>query len=312
MDLLTGQANTFYGSSQPASSVYLTILPSDESNVLSWKYNTPWDNYDFQIWRSDQGGLFEWIASTSDDNYTDKENVVNGLEYCYYIVALGNYGLINVPSPLLNQSQEVCGTPIDNVAPCPQDIAVSNICDQAGPGTPADAFINYITWKPTCQDDDIAAYKIYYSEEPGGQLILVGTVNADEFKFEHKPGERIAGCYSIITVDHNNNESVSSNVVCVNNCPVFELPNAFTPNGDGHNDLFKPFRSRFIESIDFKVFNRWGQVVFTTTDPEINWNGTNPSGKLLSDGVYYYTCQAFESRSLPPINLSGYIELIKG
>src|SRR5678816_1981506 len=156
-------------------------------------------------------------------------------------------------------------------------------------------------------NDDIASYIIYYAEDPGAQFTQVGQVGPTELKFEHKPGEKIAGCYSVVAVDLTGNQSSLSAPYCVENCPVFELPNAFTPNGDGQNDLFKPFRSRFIESIDFKVFNRWGQIVYTTTDPEINWNGTNPSGKLLSDGVYYYTCQAFESRSLPPINLSGYI-----
>ncbi len=312
LDLLTGDANTLFGSSQTASSVFLSVAPSDQSNLLSWKSNTPWDNYEYEIWRSDQGSTYALIATTEDESYTDRLHVENGLEYCYRIIALGNYGLTNVPSPLINQSQDVCGIPVDNVAPCPPALTVSNICDQADPGTPADAFINYLTWKDICPDVDIAGYKIFYSPEPGGQMILVGTLNATEHHFEHKPGEKIAGCYAIVTFDQNNNESQFSTVVCVNNCPVFELPNAFTPNGDGQNDIFKPLRARFIESIDFKVFNRWGQVVFTTSDPQINWNGTNKSGKDVSDGVYFYTCQAFESHSLPPIVLSGYIELIRG
>ncbi|MBK9984268.1 MAG: gliding motility-associated C-terminal domain-containing protein [Saprospiraceae bacterium] len=312
LDMLTGDPNTLFGSSQAASSVFLMVAPSDEANLLSWKSNTPWDNYEYEIWRSDQGSAFSLITTTEDENYADRQNVVNGLEYCYRIIALGNYGLTSVPSPLINQSQDVCSIPVDNVAPCPPEIEVSNICDQADPGTPADAFINYLTWKETCPDDDIAGYKIFFSPEPGSPMILVGTVNANEHHFEHKPGEKIAGCYSIITFDQKNNESQSSNVVCVNNCPVFELPNAFTPNGDGQNDIFKPLSARFIESIDFKVFNRWGQVVFTTSDPQINWNGTNKSGKDVSDGVYFYTCRAFESQNLPPIVLSGYIELIRG
>jgi len=219
--------------------------------------------------------------------------------------------LTNVPAPLLNQSQEVCSIPVDNVAPCAQEIAVSNICDQANPATPADAFVNYIDWNPTCPDDDVDYYNIFYSEDPGSPLILVGTVDATEHHFEHRPGEKIAGCYSIIAVDNNGNESKPSSEVCVDNCPIFELPNAFTPNGDGQNDIYKPYRSRFIETIDFKVFNRWGQVIFTTLDPEINWNGSNQSGKNVSDGVYFYTCKAYESQNLPPINLSGYIELIR-
>lgn len=308
----TGPANPFSGPSQPASSVFLTTLPSDEANILSWEYNTPWDNYEFEIWRSDQGAPFALIATTTEDTYTDKADIKNGLEYCYRIVALGDYGLTSVTAPLINHSQESCATPLDNVAPCPPALSVSNICDEAGPGTPADAFVNYISWQKSCPDDDIAFYKIYYSPEAGGELILIATLNSAETSFEHKPGEKIAGCYAIIAIDHTDNESESSLVVCVNNCPVFELPNAFTPNGDGQNDIFKPFRSRFIETIDFKVFNRWGQVVFTTKDPQINWNGSNGTGKEVSDGVYYYTCQAFESQGLPPITLSGYIELIRG
>ena len=54
-------------------------------------------------------------------------------------------------------------------------------------------------------------------------------------------------------------------------------------------------------------------MVFTTTDPQINWDGQNMSGKNVSDGVYYYTCEAFESQTTKtPIVLSGYIELIRG
>lgn len=311
VDFSTG-SNSFIGPSQTASSIFLTTLPSDEASILSWDYNSPWDNYQFEIWRSDQGSAFVMIGTTTEDSYTDKSNVENGLEYCYKIVAYGDYGLSTVPSPLVNQSQESCVIPFDNVPPCVPDLAVSNICDEANPGTPADAFVNYISWQKSCPDDDIASYYIYYSPERGTEMSLIATVSSNETTYEHKPGEKIAGCYAIIAVDHNNNESATSSVICVNNCPIFELPNAFTPNGDGQNDLFIPYRSRFIETIDFKVFNRWGQVVYTTSDPMINWNGMNESGKQVSDGVYYYTCQAFESTNLAPIILSGYIELIRG
>jgi gliding motility-associated-like protein len=189
---------------------------------------------------------------------------------------------------------------------------VTNICDQAGPGTPADAFSNFVSWKKTCPDDDIASYAIYYSESPGGEFFLVGETPVTETSFNHKPGERIAGCYAVTAIDLNGNESGFSNIFCVENCPVYELPNAFTPNGDGKNDLFRPFRSRFIESVNFNVYNKWGQVIYTTRDPLINWNGKNQSGLDVSDGVYYYTCEAFESQNLSPIALSGYIELIRG
>ena len=155
-------------------------------------------------------------------------------------------------------------------------------------------------------------YIIYYSESPGDALIEIGRVDDPGDTFEHKPGEKIAGCYTVVAVDFIGNQSAPSQPVCVENCPVFELPNAFTHNGDGQNDLFTPFRSRFIETINFNVFNRWGQLVFTTTDPQINWTGGNHAGKDVSDGVYYYTCEAYESENQTPIVLSGYIELIRG
>ena len=93
----------------------------------------------------------------------------------------------------------------------------------------------------------------------------------------------------------------------------------FTPNGDvaGQNELFVPRNSKFISSIDIKIYNRWGDLVYETTDPRINWDGTDmKSGEALSEGVYYYVCDVFEqtSEGLEIVNqqLSGYIHLIRG
>jgi gliding motility-associated-like protein len=81
---------------------------------------------------------------------------------------------------------------------------------------------------------------------------------------------------------------------CVDNCPVYELPNVFTPNGDGFNDLFRPFPYRQIESINIIIYNRWGQLVFESNNPEINWNGNDLNGNPLPDGVYFYVCEVNE------------------
>ncbi len=312
MDFYTANASTPYGSSSPASSIFLAALPSDEASLLSWTYETPWDNYTFEIWRSDQGGSFNLVGTTTQDTYKDELNISNGLEYCYKILGFGDYGLDMVPTPLLNFSQEACTVPEDNVPPCAPIISVTNICDEADPDVPADAFINYITWTLPCGDTDVDHYLIYFSEVPGGPYEEVGEVAEPLKTFEHKPGETIAGCYTVIAIDQIGNASNPSNEACVNNCPVFKLPNAFTPNGDGQNDLFIPYSSRFIETIQFKVFNRWGQLIYTTTDPQINWDGKNMGGKEVSDGVYYYTCEAYERQNQDPIILSGYIELIRG
>jgi gliding motility-associated-like protein len=312
VDFHTGPGMVLYGSSQPASSVFLTASPSDESSLLQWTYSTPWDNYNFEIWRSTQGGVFELVGTTTEDAFKDQDGIINGVEYCYKIVAYGDYGLDMTPTPLINLSQETCVIPVDNVAPCTPDVSVTNICDEASPEVPADAFSNVISWQVTCPDDDIAYFIIYYLDHQGGEIVEIGRIDAPGHVFEHKPGDKIAGCYAVVAVDETGNQSMASSPVCVVNCPVYELPNAFTPNGDGQNDLFRPYLARFIETVNFKVFNRWGQIVWSTTDPQINWSGVNANGKEVSDGVYFYTCEAYESLGQTPILLNGYIELIRG
>lgn len=52
------------------------------------------------------------------------------------------------------------------------------------------------------------------------------------------------------------------------------MPNVFTPNNDGHNDIFRVKYPEAIKTFHMKVFNRWGQMVFTSEDPYRGWNGT--------------------------------------
>jgi gliding motility-associated-like protein len=66
--------------------------------------------------------------------------------------------------------------------------------------------------------------------------------------------------------------------------PNIFIPNAFTPNGDGHNDVLY-VRSNILESLEFAVYNRWGQKVFETTDQSTGWDGTF-KGKLLTPDTY--------------------------
>ena len=127
----------------------------------------------------------------------------------------------------------------------------------------------------------------------------------------------MAGCYYVTALDSVGNESRPSNIICLDNCPFYELPNAFTPNGDGENDKFTPrkMRIRFISRVEFKVYNRWGGLVFETNKPSLDWNGQNLSGAELAEGTYFYTCLVFEKRLtgevLNPKILRGYIELVR-
>jgi len=69
-----------------------------------------------------------------------------------------------------------------------------------------------------------------------------------------------------------------------------KLPNAFSPNGDGVNDVFF-VRGGPFETMELRIYNGWGELVFETTDPTAGWDGTH-KGKQEINGVYVYSVVA--------------------
>ncbi len=65
------------------------------------------------------------------------------------------------------------------------------------------------------------------------------------------------------------------------------VPTAFTPNGDGKNDIFRMIRLGIQKLVDFRVYNRWGEMMFQTSNPEIGWDGTY-KGQPQDIGTYIY------------------------
>lgn len=85
----------------------------------------------------------------------------------------------------------------------------------------------------------------------------------------------------------------------------FSIPNVFTPNQDGVNDVY------FITSVNLKeyeffIVNRWGEVVFKSNNPSEGWDGT-VGGKKCSDGVYFYTLKAKQGET--ELKKQGHITL---
>ena len=68
---------------------------------------------------------------------------------------------------------------------------------------------------------------------------------------------------------------------------VVIVPTAFTPNGDGNNDLLYPYGTADVSKLEFEIFNRWGEKIFATNDKTKGWDGTF-QGNLVEMGVYAY------------------------
>ena len=71
-----------------------------------------------------------------------------------------------------------------------------------------------------------------------------------------------------------------------------EIPNVFTPNGDNNNELFEVIvPGRINECVDFKVYNRWGQIMFLSSGNNVKWDGRTNVGEDVPTGTYFYTIQ---------------------
>jgi gliding motility-associated-like protein len=85
------------------------------------------------------------------------------------------------------------------------------------------------------------------------------------------------------------------------------LPNAFSPNGDGHNDVFRILGDA--NKVDLRIFNRWGEEVFYTNEISVGWNGTY-KGNELNNGVFFYILNAVTKSGIE-VELKGNVTLLK-
>ena len=303
----------FKGSASTASSVFVTTTPADKKINLSWNEFVPWTNYRYDIYRANPVGSsnFVKIDTSITQSYIDT-GLVNGINYCYKIVSVGKYSDTALPHPLYNKSQIKCEAPVDLVPPCQPTFKVISDCILSQ---------DVLSWANpnTYCSTDAMKYNIYFADSSNAALQLIytstdmnTTTYTYHYLFDGVPS--VAGCFAVTAVDSVGNESPVVTKICVDNCPMYDLPNVFTPNGDGVNDLFIPLPYRYVKDIDIKIFDRWGLLMFETTDPAILWDGKNKSTKAMcSDGTYFYVCLINEIRvdGIKQSVLKGFVQLIQ-
>ena len=295
------------GNQQLASSIFLNLSPADNMIEISISKNTPWYDNEYVIYKlNNSSGLYDSIDYTSNRVYTDR-NLKNGDSYCYKVKSVGVYSIGTEDFPTENFSHESCQVPMDYQRPCPPFLNVRSSCD---------SLKNVLTWNNpnlTCADD-VIAYKIYYTSDANNPLDSILRIEgAENTFFEHFPDGAMGACYAVTAVDSFQNESEYSLIQCLDNCSYYLLPNVFTPNGDGINDVYVAINPMdYVKKVNMKIFNRWGELLFETDNPLIEWDGRIQSNnKMVSPGVYYYLCDVWEPRisGLEQRNLVGFIHV---
>lgn len=101
----------------------------------------------------------------------------------------------------------------------------------------------------------------------------------------------VPGVYQLHVQDRNGCIGSNNIELKIRQC-VFgiHLPTAFTPNRDGKNDVFRVFVYEKLKSFELTVYNRWGERIFYTTDPQKGWDGSR-GGRNLEAGTFVWTCR---------------------
>ncbi len=328
-------------SSSVASSVWLNLTTANRVIDLDWRASVPWSNQIQGLVHDVYGKQVETATTLSElDFLTTVDVTVKGLQYtaesldstrvyCYAVVTRGSYGnddpAIRDEEPLENVSQINCAKPTFNEPPCaPTIVAFGDPCENYFGSSEyscvSTLFETTIRWSmPEDCNSSIKSYEVYQASTQDvaeDDYVLVATVTDTFVTLQKLPS--LAYCYRIVAIDRSNSRSVYSARVCNENCPNYELPNVFTPNGDNCNDVFAAYGAsldvegvkcsapddddyerkcaRFVSRVDIKIFNRWGKEIYTYVGQRgnenniyINWDGRDKSGKELATGIYFYS-----------------------
>ena len=120
------------------------------------------------------------------------------------------------------------------------------------------------------------------------------------------------GTYTVVLTASDNTTSCTSTASAI--VVVYEdysilIPNVFTPNADGHNDIFK-VTSTGIESLAGSIYDRWGAKIFEWNEGSGGWDGRTTAGMTSTDGTYYYILTVKASDTKEYI-YNGYLQLLR-
>ncbi|MBR6852953.1 MAG: gliding motility-associated C-terminal domain-containing protein [Prevotella sp.] len=129
-------------------------------------------------------------------------------------------------------------------------------------------------------------YEWHFRMEGESKDIMVRYEENTDYTFT-KAGKTYVTLYANL----GNQERDSSRICVTISESKLLMPNAFTPNGDTHNDVYKAKEYQSIVEFHAYIFNRWGQKLYEWTNPAEGWDG-NYNGSPVKEGVYFVVVKA--------------------
>lgn len=279
VELGTGEAST----TQQVCVTYDIVEPMDYIYLSNVSIN---NNNDLEIfWNWDADSDIESFAIVENGNELTlpAPNPVQPLSY--YLDTAINADTASLKIQVA--STDSCG--LMNVSTIGQTIFLK--------GSAGSNYENFLRWTPfTMEYTTVYSYEIYRIVEDVPELI--GSVQANQLNFtdevsgydENQADVRYyVVAQAFINLPDGTAKAIfsQSNTILIEQQSKIFMPNAFAP--EGINDVFKPVLV-FSENSTFQmiIYDRWGRLLFETTDPSTGWNGRKSDGKIMRQGVYTY------------------------
>lgn len=248
--------------------------------LLNWEEPTNYLVVGYIISRSLDGINYQAIDTIATTTYTDPELFTQSTQYYYKMVYYDACG---------NLSEEsIVSSPVLLISEYDKTITWSD----------------YQGWV-----NGINEYILEKYDENGQLLESVPLGSSTSFMEDPYTNPFQFILYKIVAISNeSSNGNVESNILEVIYRSKVAFPNAFSPDGDGLNDIFN-FESRYISAVRMKIYTRWGELVFQTNEVDRGWDGTI-NGRPAPLGTYIHHTELTDEMGITFVK-SGEIILIR-
>jgi gliding motility-associated-like protein len=246
--------------------IYTTTVVNNNYINLQWAKSAANDFLKYQVFKQDVAGVDGYIlvhesTNINDTTMSDKEADVHHKVNCYEIRQVNDCGVANA------DAYHSCSILLQG---------------QSNP------FIHKLNWNDyDFWRNGLNRYQLL-RQQPN---VLVEEVSRLPYKTTYEEDNQLNidnGLYQYtIKAQELNSPFISvSNTIELIQAPLLHVPNVFTANGDGLNDVWKPVPA-FVKEYDLKIYNRWGQLVFETTNKKDSFTGVFDGTPTTSDVFVY-------------------------
>ena len=264
------------------------------------------------------------FLSQDDAEMTVTQEPINGS-----LFSISNISQTNYPLTINNVCLNSCCKDILDTA----NTTTKTVCEKdhylLPNGVPVTVSgLYFITNKTMMGCDSISYYNINIIKDPSAltlgadtciegkdSLVLIATPGYDRyswntfFTFQNQFTVTQSGTYQVTVNNQCGIKTADINVLAICDAPLY-IPNAFTPNADGLNEVFRIPPTNFYRLNSFQIYNRWGELIFSTSDIKQGWDG-NYKGLQQPTGIYTYAINIASLKTGKTSQRNGSVQLIR-